>query len=236
MNKHHTTWRCTLQAGIVINAITEKYLFGWRVSLSVMIFVGSFLALGALFLPETPRHVEHEVVGWHYFRNYTVYRFLAKKHKYAKALKVLIKIHQDHSKAQSELAEIKSYLRDSVSQKDCFQTVKYFCSGRIIQRWVSLSTFEHHAATIMPLCYILQGVHGLCSDVDDKSYWCSSYCVMIIGARMPDIYRGIHPLPTAATTLYPSSVKWEWMDSLAVWCWQSWCSYHRWLEYFSLTR
>ena len=44
-----------LQAGIVVNAITEKYTFGWRLSLSIPVLVGLVLAVGALFIPETPR-------------------------------------------------------------------------------------------------------------------------------------------------------------------------------------
>ena len=44
-----------MQSGIVISTITERYDFGWRVTASVQILVGSVLALGALFLYETPR-------------------------------------------------------------------------------------------------------------------------------------------------------------------------------------
>ena len=57
-----------------------------------------------------------------------------KKHKDAKALKVLVKIRRDHTKAQSELTEIQSAVRNSRSHENWFQTMKYFCSGSIIQR------------------------------------------------------------------------------------------------------
>ena len=58
MDKLHLLTSLTMslfQVGIVINTITEHYIFGWRVTLSVQILVGSVLALGALFLYETPR-------------------------------------------------------------------------------------------------------------------------------------------------------------------------------------
>ena len=45
-----------MQAGVVLNSVTERFLFGWRISLAVPVLVGSVLALGALLLPETPRH------------------------------------------------------------------------------------------------------------------------------------------------------------------------------------
>ena len=106
-----------VQAGIVTSIIVERYTFGWRVSVSVEILLGLVLALCALFLYETPR-------------------FLVKKRKVAKALKVLIKIRQDHTKAQSELTEIQSSVRNSFvrSRENWFQTIKYFCSGTILQR------------------------------------------------------------------------------------------------------
>jgi MFS family permease len=104
-----------IQAGIVISIIVERYSFGWRISVAVEILIGLVLALCALFLHETPR-------------------FLVKKKKVAKALKVLIKIRQDHTKAQSELAEIQSTVRNSRSRESWLQTIKYFCSGSILQR------------------------------------------------------------------------------------------------------
>ena len=45
-----------IQAGIVINVIVERYTFGWRVSVSLQILIGLVLALGSLFLYETPRY------------------------------------------------------------------------------------------------------------------------------------------------------------------------------------
>ena len=44
-----------IQAGIAVNAITDHYSFGWRLSLSIQILIGTVLALGGLFIPETPR-------------------------------------------------------------------------------------------------------------------------------------------------------------------------------------
>ena len=41
----------------MINIIVERYSFGWRVSVSLQILIGLVLALGALFLYETPRYV-----------------------------------------------------------------------------------------------------------------------------------------------------------------------------------
>ena len=104
-----------IQAGIVISIIVERYASGWRVSISVEILIGLVLTLCALFLHETPR-------------------FLVKKQKVAKALKVLIKIRKDHTKAQSELTEIQSSVRNSRSRESWLQTIKYFCSGSILQR------------------------------------------------------------------------------------------------------
>ena len=104
-----------IQAGIVISIIVERYTFGWRVAISIEILIGLVLTLCALFLHETPR-------------------FLVKKQKVAKALKVLIKIRKDHTKAQSELTEIQSSVRNSRSRESWLQTIKYFCSGSILQR------------------------------------------------------------------------------------------------------
>ena len=104
-----------IQVGIVTSIIVERYAFGWRVSISIEILIGLVLALCALFLHETPR-------------------FLVKKQKVAKALKVLIKIRKDHMKAQSELTEIQSSVRNSRSRESWLQTIKYFCSGSILQR------------------------------------------------------------------------------------------------------
>ena len=47
------------QIGVVTNAITERYLFGWRISLSIQILVSGILVVGAIFIPETPRQVAH---------------------------------------------------------------------------------------------------------------------------------------------------------------------------------
>ncbi len=46
----------SLQAGTVVNLITRDYLFGWRISLSGQFVVGALLALGAIFLPRSPRY------------------------------------------------------------------------------------------------------------------------------------------------------------------------------------
>ena len=46
-----------LQSGVVINIIIERYSFGWRVSVAIEILIGLVLALGALFLYETPRYL-----------------------------------------------------------------------------------------------------------------------------------------------------------------------------------
>ena len=132
------------QAGIVINTIVERYGFSWRVPVSVQILIGSVLALGALFLHETPRYTRErrEIATNAYKCTVSVsmciitVRFLVKKQKVAKALKVLIKIRQDHTKAQSELSEIQSSVRDPLarSRESWSQTIKYFCSGSILQR------------------------------------------------------------------------------------------------------
>lgn len=44
-----------IQMGVVINVITEQYLFGWRISLFVQVIVSIILIFGTIFLPETPR-------------------------------------------------------------------------------------------------------------------------------------------------------------------------------------
>ena len=44
-----------IQMGVVINIITERYLFGWRISLFVQVIVSIILIVGTIFLPETPR-------------------------------------------------------------------------------------------------------------------------------------------------------------------------------------
>ena len=64
----------------------------------------------------------------------TKFRFLVKKHKDAKALKVLTKIHRDESKAQNELTEIQLSVKSSKNQTNSYKTLKYFCSGSVIQR------------------------------------------------------------------------------------------------------
>ena len=48
------------QAGIVINTIVERFGISWRVPVSVQILIGSVLALGALFLYETPRYTREK--------------------------------------------------------------------------------------------------------------------------------------------------------------------------------
>ncbi len=48
---------------MVINIVVERYNFatGWRVSVSLQILIGLVLALGSVFLYETPRYkVEKE--------------------------------------------------------------------------------------------------------------------------------------------------------------------------------
>ena len=62
------------------------------------------------------------------------YRFLVKKHKDVKALKVLNRIHKDSSKAQSELKEIQLSVRNSPHKDNCCHTLKFFFSWSIIQR------------------------------------------------------------------------------------------------------
>ena len=57
-----------------------------------------------------------------------------KKNKDVKALKVLVKIHGDHTRAQSELTEIQLSIRGPTDQKNCSQILKYFCSVSIVQR------------------------------------------------------------------------------------------------------
>ena len=63
-------------------------------------------------------------------------RFLLKKHKDAKALKVLMKIHKIEARAQDELDSIKDSLKHSTSfsKKNCSQSLKYFCDFSTIQR------------------------------------------------------------------------------------------------------
>ena len=41
----------------MVNLICERFIYGWRISLSVQILAGFSLAFGMLFLPETPRYV-----------------------------------------------------------------------------------------------------------------------------------------------------------------------------------
>lgn len=62
------------------------------------------------------------------------FRFLVKKHKDAKALKVLIKIHRDEQRAQNELGEIQLSVKSSAFKKDWLKTLKDFFSWSIIQR------------------------------------------------------------------------------------------------------
>ena len=65
---------------------------------------------------------------------HSFYRFLLKRHKDAKALAVLKKIYKDQRKAESEVVNIQLSLRHSRSMKDYTQTLRYCCSGSIIQR------------------------------------------------------------------------------------------------------
>ena len=61
-------------------------------------------------------------------------RFLLKKHKDAKAFKVLKKIYKVEDKAQDELESIKLTLRHSTSKEKWTEKIKYFCNFSIIQR------------------------------------------------------------------------------------------------------
>jgi hypothetical protein len=63
-------------------------------------------------------------------------RFLVKKHKDTKALKVLAKIHQDQGKAEGELSEIQTALRRPVGQ-NIWQTLKYLFSKSVLPRFNS---------------------------------------------------------------------------------------------------
>ena len=60
-------------------------------------------------------------------------RFLVKKHKDTKALKVLAKIHPDQGKAEGELSEIQTALRRPVGQ-NIWQTLKYLFSKSVLPR------------------------------------------------------------------------------------------------------
>ncbi len=48
---------CSLHAKIafVVNVFTRQYDFGWRITLGIQCLSGSTLAIGMLFLPESPR-------------------------------------------------------------------------------------------------------------------------------------------------------------------------------------
>ena len=61
-------------------------------------------------------------------------RFLVKKRKDTKALKVLVKIHQDEGKAEGELSGIQTTLRSSKSQ-NIWQTLKYLFSKPVLPRF-----------------------------------------------------------------------------------------------------
>lgn len=70
-----------------------------------------------------------------------LWRFLVKKHKDTKALKILAKIHQDSNRAQDELVEVQSSLRNSPHQT-FRQTLKYTFSKSILLRLCHNTTIQ----------------------------------------------------------------------------------------------
>lgn len=112
-------------------------------ALSLHFICSSALALCALLLPETPRQVlGQEFAAGHAVNQKTktlLYllhiRFLVRKHKDSKALKVLNKIHPDNDKAESELIEIQSSMRHS-THESFQQKLKYMLSKSVLLRFV----------------------------------------------------------------------------------------------------
>ena len=45
----------SLQTSVVVNVVTERFAFGWRITLSIPILVSLVLVCGTIWLPETPR-------------------------------------------------------------------------------------------------------------------------------------------------------------------------------------
>ena len=118
---------------------TKEIPFGWRITLSLHCLCGVALAVGALFLPETPRKACKIFFHGHGVFNRLFCdknRFLVKKHKDMKALKVLVKIHPDQGRAEGELSEIQTALRQSRSH-DIWQTLKYLFSKSVLPRFDS---------------------------------------------------------------------------------------------------
>ena len=127
--------------GTLATFATKEIPVGWRITLSLHCLCGIVLAIGALFLPETPRKAHRFLThDLRVFNNlcFVMNRFLVKKHKDTKALKVLAKIHQDQGKAEGELSEIQTALRRPVGQ-NIWQTLKYLFSKSVLPRFNSHS-------------------------------------------------------------------------------------------------
>jgi hypothetical protein len=85
-------------------------------------------------------------------------RFLVKKHKDTKALKVLAKIHQDQGKAEGELSEIQAALRRPMGQ-NIWQTLKYLFSKAVLPRFNSHRGIKLITTKVYPLSFrILIGI------------------------------------------------------------------------------
>ena len=98
-----------MKVGVVLNLVTVRFYFGWRISLSLQAMAGAFLAVGMILLPETPR-------------------WLARNEKTEKALAVLRKIFKLEEKAQTELKDIQENM--SQGRKESFTKVIKQLKGR----------------------------------------------------------------------------------------------------------
>lgn len=125
-----------LQSGLLVNVVTVNYMFGWRITLSVPIVAAVvLLILGSIFLPETPRYgFKHMNSSDIHHYNVFLYRWLMKKHKYKKALKVLRKIHKDESIAEKEVEEIRASL-ENVKER-LRDTLKYLLKWSVFKRYI----------------------------------------------------------------------------------------------------
>ena len=92
-----------------------KYVpsFGWRISLGVQPLIGAVLAIGMVFLPETPR-------------------WLAKKGRSVKALAVLRKVHKLEEKARAELNEIEETIVETTFK----ELLQLLCNFKMVKRYI----------------------------------------------------------------------------------------------------
>ena len=175
----------------MVNLICERFIYGWRISLSIQILVGFSLAFGMLFLPETPRymcmHFEFNSSMFFIVTSYLSTRWLVKKHRDLKAAKVLARIHQTAEKnVEEEIDAIRATVVKDEKQH-VWHVLKLLFTWKCLHRFVSHVTlqlritkflaFQAHRlkfCTFITAGYSLEWVYRFSSELWVPRQYCKS--------------------------------------------------------------